>query len=126
MNASEKLLLRELIGSILTTRGAEGCPYQKNTADEEIAKQALELIDRSMIRFEFVFEGTENQFRFFRDAVKKKIPDADVTLDNYDDVGFHCSVKNDAKIAFLIGIVCSICYTHFEHLNETQLKPPIR
>ena len=101
---------------------------QKNNAKKMTEKEkillggALELAEAASKRFEFVFQGTENQFRFFRDAIKKKIPNADVTLDNYDDVGFHCSTQNDCKTAFLVGMIVSACYAHFGHLKDTQFE----
>ena len=71
-------------------------------------------------RFEFVFEGTEDQFRFFSHAVKTKIPTANMTLDNYTDEGFDCSIQNDSTIAFKVGMIVSACYAHFGHLSSYQ------
>ena len=121
MNASEKLLLREILSHI-SDHGSHGDPYQHITAFNEKAKLGLEIIDKSLIRFEFVFEGTEDQFRFFRDAVKKKIPNAEMTLDDYAYDGFHCSTKNDCSVAFKVGMVVSACYAHFGHLRDTQFS----
>lgn len=73
-------------------------------------------------RFEFVFEGTEDQFRFFCHAVKMKIPNAGMTLDNYTDDGFHCSIPNNCTIAFKVGMIVSACYAHFGHLKDTQFE----
>ena len=121
MNASEKLLLRETL-EYISTHGGHGDPYQHITAFQEKAKLGLYIIDKSLIRFEFVFEGTEDQFRFFRNAVKTKIPNSDMTLDNYTDDGFHCSTQNDCTVAFKVGMIASACYAHFGYLKDTQFK----
>lgn len=83
---------------------------------------ALELAEAASKRFEFVFEGTEEQFRFFKHAVNLKIPNAGMTLDNYTEDGFHCSSANNCKTAFLIGMIVSACYAHFGHLKNTQFE----
>lgn len=79
-------------------------------------------MEHNMPRFEFVFEGTEYQFRFFCHAVKMKIPNAGMTLDNYTDDGFHCSTPNNCTIAFKVGMIVSACYAHFGHLKDTQFE----
>lgn len=89
---------------------------------KEKATLGIDIIDKSQIRFEFVFEGTEDQFRFFQRAVKTKIPIVNMTLDNYTDDVFHCSTQNDSVVAFKVGMIVSACYAHFGHLKDTQFK----
>lgn len=92
-----------------------------NTEKEKMLIEAsLDLVDALNKRFEFVFEGTEDQFRFFQSAVKSKIPNANMALDDYTDDGFHCSTQNDCIIAFKVGMIVSACYAHFGHLKNTQ------
>lgn len=94
-----------------------------NTKKEKILiGAALELAEAASKRFEFVFEGTEDQFRFFKHAVKTKIPSANMTLNNYTDDGFHCSTQNDCIVAFKVGMIVSACYAHFGHLKNTQFE----
>jgi len=121
MNASDKLLLRDILEYIHDV-GDQMDAHEHIMSFKKKAKVGIDIIDKSQIRFEFVFEGTEDQFRFFRHAVKTKIPAANMTLDNYTDDGFHCSTQNDSVVAFKTGMIVSACYAHFGHLKDTMFK----
>lgn len=92
----------------------------KTEKEKILLGASLELAEAASRRFEFVFEGAEDQFRFFSHAVKQKIPNAEMTLDNYTDDGFHCSTQNDCAVAFKVGMIVSACYAHFGHLKNTR------
>lgn len=94
----------------------------KTEKEKILLGAAIELAEAASKRFEFVFEGTEDQFRFFKHAVNLKIPNSGMTLDNYTDDGFHCSTPNNCVTAFKVGMIVSACYAHFGHLKNTQFE----
>lgn len=72
-----------------------------------------------MDRFEFIFQGTYEQFEFFKYIATKKIPDSGLTLDNYVGDEFHCSINPFPNAIFKMGIIISSCYAKFDRLEGT-------
>lgn len=73
--------------------------------------------------FEFIFQGTQEQFDFFKEVVFEKVPDSSLKLDFINPVfkdEFNCSMSNDPKFVFQVGMVLSACYSKFGHLNSTK------
>lgn len=72
--------------------------------------------------FEFIFQGTYEQFEFFKFVAVKKIPGCGLFLDNYVGDEFHCSMEGDSQMVFKMGMVVSACYSKFGRLQETQFS----
>ena len=69
---------------------------------------------------EFIFQGTQNQFEFFKMVLTEKVPNSELELDFIKDDCFHCSMIDDSTEAFKAGMVLASCYSKFEHLENTQ------
>lgn len=72
--------------------------------------------------FEFIFQGTYEQFEFFKFVATKKIPQSGLSLDNYVGDEFHCSMDSEPAKVFKMGMVLSACYAKFGHLEETKFS----
>lgn len=70
--------------------------------------------------FQFIFQGTRNEFLFFRHILEQKVEGANLTLDKIHEDEFHCAVTNDGNIIFKTGMIVSACYSKFKHLKNTQ------
>lgn len=75
-----------------------------------------------MGNFEFVFQGTYEQFEFFKYVATTKIPKSGLFLDNYVGDEFHCSMDSDPNKVFKMGMVLSDCYAMFRHLEEIKFS----
>jgi hypothetical protein len=70
--------------------------------------------------FEFVFQGTYEQYEFFKYIAVKKIPGCGLFLDNYVGDEFHCSMNDDSVMIFKMGMIVSACYAKFKRLKESE------
>lgn len=60
--------------------------------------------------FGFIFQGTKDEFDFFKDVAEHQIPDAELTLERIDKDEIHCLMVDDAEKCFLAGMVLSEVY----------------
>lgn len=73
--------------------------------------------------FQFIFQGTEEQFEFFNLVVINKAPAADIELEfRVAPDEWHCKMSDDNTEVFKVGMVLSACYSHFGHLESTQFS----
>lgn len=73
---------------------------------------ALELAENGSKRFEFVFQGTEEQFRFFQYAMNRKIPNSGMTLDNSSKMNFIAVVSIlAAPVVVMAGVLTTYAVT---------------
>lgn len=79
-----------------------------------------------MKTFEFVFEGTQEQYEFFLFTVGKRLPEAHIKLDFIDEAdkaeygkGYNMSMTADARTCFEMGMIVSALYSKFERLQGT-------
>lgn len=70
--------------------------------------------------FQFIYQGTVNEFLFFRDILNEKVEDANLVLEKVHENEFHCAVTNDGDVIFKTGMIVSACYSKFSHLKNTQ------
>lgn len=72
---------------------------------------------------EFTFEGTQEQFDFFKESVDEKLEGADLKLLHADGKEFRCSVNGRGTICFAVGMLVGMCYTHFEFPDDPEFNP---
>lgn len=57
--------------------------------------------------FKFIYQGTQQEFDFFKQAVDKRLPEAELTLESTEakltlgfikSNDFHCSIRKNTKI----------------------------
>ncbi len=75
--------------------------------------------------FEFIFQGNQEQFDFFKKVVFEKVPDAELKLDFINPVfkdEFNCSMSNEPKFIFQVGMILSACYSKFGHLALSKFS----
>lgn len=70
--------------------------------------------------FEFIFQGTQNQFDFFKMTIDEKVPNAELKLDFIKEDCFNCSMTDDNTEVFKVGMILASCYSKSEHLENTR------
>ncbi len=71
--------------------------------------------------FEFIFQGNFEQFEFFKFVANEKIPNSGLSLSNHIGDEFHCAMVNEQDSIFKMGMIVSVCYNKFGHL-ESQVQ----
>ena len=72
--------------------------------------------------FEFVFQGSYDEFDFFKHIAVQKIPGCGLFLDDYVGDEFHCSMNNNPVMIFQMGMVVSACYSKFKKLEGSKFE----
>lgn len=71
---------------------------------------------------EFVFQGNDPQFAFFKNVVLEKVPKAGLKLLSQDGDNYNCTMPADPESLFLVGMIVSACYNEFGHLLNTEFE----
>lgn len=69
--------------------------------------------------FEFIFQGNQEQFEFFKKIACAGIHHSGLFLDFIQEDEFHCSMSNDPNKIFKMGMIVSACYAKFGQLQES-------
>lgn len=69
--------------------------------------------------FEFIFQGSFEEYQFFREQFLKKIPNTELILENNHTDEYHLAMINDNIKIFEAGMILSACYSKFGHLKNT-------
>ncbi len=74
--------------------------------------------------FKFIYQGTQQEFDFFKQAVDKRLPEAELTLESIKRFiksnDFHCSIRKNTKIIYMVGMIAGACYGKFGYLSDSE------
>lgn len=69
--------------------------------------------------FEFIFQGSFEEYQFFREQIFNKISDTELLLTNNYADEYHLTMVNDNIKIFEAGMILGACYAKFGHLKNT-------
>ncbi len=70
--------------------------------------------------FEFIFCGTQKQYDFFIQFVKKRLPNVEIQSEERTNLGDRiCRIEENANTIFLIGFILAGCYSAFNDEKNT-------
>lgn len=69
--------------------------------------------------FQFIFQGSFEEYFFFREQLLNKIPDSGLLLNSNHADEYHLIMNNDNIKVFEAGMILGACYAKFGHLKNT-------
>lgn len=69
--------------------------------------------------FEFIFQGSFDEYLFFRETLLNKIPDSGLLLAANHIDEYHLTMVGDNIKIFEAGMILGACYAKFGHLKNT-------
>lgn len=69
--------------------------------------------------FEFIFQGSFEEYQFFREQIFNKISDTELLLTNNYADEYHLTMVNDNIKIFEADMILGACYAKFGHLKNT-------